>query len=410
MAKKLDVTPISEAQLNSGNFNYLKANSPHALPNSPTAQGWSADAIKRQLYKATDILFVWIQKLAVATNDEIVEISSIIDSVFDGTEVVGKATNDSEGNKISSTYATLVALQGEIARSKAADATHTDDIKKISDEEAKHVHIKLDNSKVPYAEYPASSGISSTDNLMTREDGQNIASSVNRVVAALGIYYSISDSNKRRISDILDGTSKVANAKNADVATYDSSGNKINAANYGKKVTLTYVQSTGVITVHLFNQNNDEISTADYNLPTELIFDSQGYDSATKKLWFHPTGNAAGANVEIDVTDLFDVYTGDTTDACISVSVLNNKITATIKDGSIGLDKMSSTFQSTWDSWTSAEATRASNESTRQSQEATRQQNELTRQASEAERLANYNLYRNSFGKVCLNYSALKTH
>lgn len=68
MGKKIDITATEQAQLTSegvsSDLAYLKANGARALPDSPTAAGWSADAIKKQLYKQAEILFAWLQKLA----------------------------------------------------------------------------------------------------------------------------------------------------------------------------------------------------------------------------------------------------------------------------------------------------------------------------------------------------------
>lgn len=96
MADMIDHSAIEEAQLNDGSFAYLKANSAHALPDSPTANGWSAKAIKKQLYKSTDILYLWMRKLASATKEEIVAIDAAMQRL---------AMNaDSDGNVISQTY------------------------------------------------------------------------------------------------------------------------------------------------------------------------------------------------------------------------------------------------------------------------------------------------------------------
>ena len=96
MPSTLDLTAIDEAQLNDGSFAYLKANSAHALPDTPTANGWSAAAIKRQMYKSTDILFLWLRKLASATKEELLGVSDALDAL--------RLLVDAEGNVIPQTY------------------------------------------------------------------------------------------------------------------------------------------------------------------------------------------------------------------------------------------------------------------------------------------------------------------
>ncbi len=71
--KKIDITPTVEAQLtsegSSSDLAYLKANGPRALPNSPTSSGWSAEAVKKQLYRQAEIIFSWLKTLAGAQLD-----------------------------------------------------------------------------------------------------------------------------------------------------------------------------------------------------------------------------------------------------------------------------------------------------------------------------------------------------
>lgn len=404
MAYKTKRTIVGDDQLA-----LVKSKSAYTLPDNPSDKGFSASQIKAKLYDAIIYIFYLLKNVNTATGSELTEIEDELSKILDGTSIVKKAEKDASGNVITTYYAKATALADEILRSTAKDDTHDSAILAINTEEGKHVHVLLDSNKAPYAKYPSVNGevpVSST--LLTRSDGDNIAKSINSVTAALAAFYSLSDSNKQEIANILNGTYKAKKAETADKALYDSSGNKINVALYGKKVTLTYVQSTGVMTAHLFNQDNVEISSADYNLPTELIFDSQGYDASTKKLWFHPVGNAAGDNVEIDVTDLFDVYTGGNT-STVKVHVVNNIITAEIDDGVLSLSKLDPTFTAQIDAWADAEALRASNETTRQENEVTRQNQETVRQNQETARENAYALYKDASGCVCVAYDHLKT-
>ena len=70
MGKKIDYSATEKAQLTSegkdSDLSRLQANGARALPSSPSASGWSADAIKRQLYRPSELLFAWLVKLAKA--------------------------------------------------------------------------------------------------------------------------------------------------------------------------------------------------------------------------------------------------------------------------------------------------------------------------------------------------------
>ena len=66
MGKKIDISALEAVQLTDENLDYLKANGARVLPSNPSANGWSAEAIKKQLYKQAEILFAWLKELASA--------------------------------------------------------------------------------------------------------------------------------------------------------------------------------------------------------------------------------------------------------------------------------------------------------------------------------------------------------
>ena len=323
-----------------------------------------------------------------------------------------KTTRDYAGNVITDTYATKDELSAESDRVDAANEAQDARMDAMDAEEATHIHTKVTPEGAPYADYSnvSSSPITEADKLLpTHDDSNLVIGALNSIIASMAAYCTIGDANRKSIQNILDGTTPVASASSADKASKDGDGNQIKCLAYGTRMTLTYVQSTGVITAHLFNQNGTEISTADYNLPTELIFDDEGYDATRKVLWFHPTGNPSGDNIEIDVTDLFDVYTGGST-STISVSVANNVVTATILDGSISFAKLDSAFQTTWNGWVAKQAEWAQNETDRENAEAERVLAENARVAAENAREASYLFYKDSEGRPCVELSNWPTH
>lgn len=69
MGKRIDTAKTEEAQLHAGeggtrdDLGYLRSAGPRALPDDPSAAGWTAAAIKRQLYLQPEILFHWLRRL-----------------------------------------------------------------------------------------------------------------------------------------------------------------------------------------------------------------------------------------------------------------------------------------------------------------------------------------------------------
>ena len=102
MGKKFDLTDIENAQLtsegSSSDLAYLKANGPRALPTSPTANKWSADAILKQMYKQPEILFSWVQELASAVLGFAGAVDDYIDA-YDTTLVHIAGTETITGSK-----------------------------------------------------------------------------------------------------------------------------------------------------------------------------------------------------------------------------------------------------------------------------------------------------------------------
>lgn len=86
MANKIDLTKTEAAQLANADLDYLKANGARALPNSPSASGWSAEAIKKQLYKQPEILFAWLKRLAESQLDLGEKINDYLDDIGSGGE------------------------------------------------------------------------------------------------------------------------------------------------------------------------------------------------------------------------------------------------------------------------------------------------------------------------------------
>ena len=421
MGKKLDLSQIENAQLtssgNDSDLAYLKSMGARALPSNPTANNWSADAIKRQLYKQAEVLFEWSKASNEAVSGFASEVDDYLYKLDTGDIVVDKSRKDAEGNTITETYETKAdakskkdALDYDIlaenVRACAVENMLGTRVTLIEKEEATHIHTKVDSDGSVYADYENVASSTDTDGsgkLPNRDDAKSMIAGLQAINESVGATLAVERANKANLDKLLDGTLTAGNAERAAKAVADGHGNSLNALSYIADIVFSYNQSTGVITATGKNQNGVAIITRTIDLPSELIFDDQGYDAGTKKLWFHPVGNTSGKNVEIDVSDLFDVYSGGSTDT-ISVSVSKNVITATIKDGSVTYAKLDSSMKSTWDGWASAEASRVKAETARVEAEAKRVQAESQRELNETARQNAYLFYIDAEGYVCAEY------
>jgi len=431
MGKKFDYSAASKAKLtsqgNDSDLAYLKANGARALPASPTAAGWSAEAIKKQLYKQPEILFAWIK----AIGDALETIGINIDDYLDASDklvvhlagdetITGKktftdnlklGTSGSYNSKTFDVYYTI-NLRGPVTSApimpgnagfsigasdnrwntayvQYIDVSQT--IKQgsyaftlpaksgtfalVSDVESYH-RFRTDASGYIYQIFADGEDEENSDNrVMNHNDGLGIISEIQQLKDALVSMLGIKSDEKVSIEKIIAGLIAVGNAHVAQRAYTDIEGHALNVAQYGSTFSLAYEQSTGKLTVKLYNKLGTEIDSKVIDLPSELVFTNQYYDSTNKKLVFVPA--SGGSNIEISLSDLVDTYTAGTDSEGIAVVTINDHvIKVSIADGSISMSKLSSTLQSTWNGWVSAEADRVLAEQGRVSAEAQRVLNE----------------------------------
>ena len=122
MGKKIDISKIEGAQLRDSespevkageerdDLAYLKSLGARALPDSPTANGWSASAIKKQLYRQPEVLFMWLKRLAEA--DE--SFANAVDTYLDGI---------AKGKSTPKVYATLDEAKQAVADGAIEDGS-----------------------------------------------------------------------------------------------------------------------------------------------------------------------------------------------------------------------------------------------------------------------------------------------
>lgn len=427
--KKIDISKAQGAQLTSQGSNsdlaYLKANGARALPPNPTANKWSAEAILKQLYKQPEILFAWLKKNSEALLDLAIAVDDYLDVEHadtvhkSGTEVITGSksfgTSGSDNSKTLDIYFTVnlrgpvwsnTILPGNTFSLGSAEhywgAAYIDEIYvygkfmdgyhewtlpsasgQLFTEErfAQHHRFITDDGYVaqvlPDGESP---NADNTNVLMNHADGIAITDEVKQLKEAIAALLGVKSNEYLTIEKILDGHITTGHATESNRTHMDMDGDHIDVSNYAKTVTLSYDSTNGKVTAKLFNQAGVEISSNTVDLPAELVFTNQYYDSANKKLVFVPA--SGGSNIEISLSDLVDTYTAGTdSDGICSVSINDHVIKVSIADGSISMAKLSSTLQSTWNGWVSAEADRVLAENGRVAAEAQRVLNENARLA-----------------------------
>ena len=118
----------------------LKKNSPFELPDNPSQSGWNTKQIKEKFYAGLLVLYEYLEvergRITTITDEELVAIRNSIASIVNGTTVIGKATQDKDGNNIHTTYAKVLNItNGTIAALKYLKGDGTsENISKIEDD------------------------------------------------------------------------------------------------------------------------------------------------------------------------------------------------------------------------------------------------------------------------------------
>lgn len=395
----------------------VESRSPKALPNRPGDKGWDGDQVRKYLYWAImmvyDLLAEHIDEVATIIDDPTTGLDAKVTallSYFNENGVAKKAYADEDGNRIKEFYAKLASNntlsgqneftgraifsgyanlynsyldtnnkdyfvrvgvtnnqrvtyklpynysdKGNVSFTLATTSYVTEQI--AADNATKH-QFKTDSEGYIYQIFPEGSDETvSESRVANHQDALNMVSELEQLKNVLASMLGLKTDELEIIEKIIAGHLQVGHSNEANNAHADMEGNHINVSNYGKSVTMAYDSTNGKLTVNLFNQNGTKISDYTIDLPSELVFVDEYYDNVNKKLVFVPA--SGGNNIEISLSDLVDTYTAgtDSDDIC-QISVNNHAITVSIKDGSISMAKLSSTLQSTWNGWVSAEADR----------------------------------------------------
>ncbi len=397
----------------------LLSHTPYILPDNPSNKGFSASQIKRKLYEGFIYLFNLVKDFSEQTGDTVDAILADI-VTKSGTEVITGSksfgTSGSDNSKTLDIYFTA-NLRGPVTSSTIlpgnlgftlgnsdhrwnvgyfqnvnlsgsfTDGTYTWTLPSASgqlfteERFAQHHRFITDDGYVaqvlPDGESP---NADNTNVLMNHADGIAITDEVKQLKEAIAALLGVKSNEYLTIEKILDGHITTGHATESNRTHMDMDGDHIDVSNYAKTVTLSYDSTNGKVTAKLFNQAGVEISSNTVDLPAELVFTNQYYDSANKKLVFVPA--SGGSNIEISLSDLVDTYTAGTdSDGICVVTINDHTIKVSIADGSISMAKLSSTLQSTWNGWVSAEADRVLAENGRVAAEAQRVLNENARLA-----------------------------
>ena len=408
--ERIDLSALEGALLtdsgSESDLEHLKANGPRSLPPNPTASKWSYSAIIKQLASPSEINFAWLKKLTDAIYNVLCEIKELVEE-----NSVYSAERDAQGNVIHSTYATdssAVHKTGDetIAGAKTfetgvcfnqgatfggplgkAGTEYTVTIPNKSGtlatiEEVNSYHrFRTDSEGYIYQVAADGEDEETSDNrVMNHADGVAMANELRLLKEVVVALFDVKSEERGLIDKIIQGTLTAGYASRADRASHDGEGNLIDVTQYGNSVSLSYEQATGKLTVKLYNKAGREIDSKVIDLPSELVFIDEYYDSTSKKLVFVPA--SGGSNIEIPLDDLVDTYTEGTDPEGIAVVSINDHvIKVSIADGSISMAKLSSLLQTTWNGWVSAEAARVLAEQGRVAAEAQRVANENARLA-----------------------------
>lgn len=114
-------------------------------------------------------------------------------------------------------------------------------------------------------------------------------------------------------------------------------------------ISITETAGTGnIATIYTIKQNN---KTWTINTIKDKVVSSGRYDIATKSIILILNDNNT---ISIPVADLIDTYTGSNNSE-INVSIVNNTISASLNDNSIGKSKLNSSIQTLLDKATSSD-------------------------------------------------------
>jgi len=388
----------------------LLSHTPYILPDNPSNKGFSASQIKRKLYEGFIYLFNLVKDFSEQTGDTVDAILAEVvtksgEEVITGQKtfkdkVIINAQGSGNNGELDLYYAYIVTNSKDyFAKAGATSATAsvyklpysadsatytiatTDMIEEIWAEEATHHHLKTDSEGYVYEELPEEDSADTSGNrIMNHADGIAITDEVKQLKEAIAALLGVKSNEYLTIEKILDGHITTGHATESNRTHMDMDGDHIDVSNYAKTVTLSYDSTNGKVTAKLFNQAGVEISSNTVDLPAELVFTNQYYDSTNKKLVFVPA--SGGSNIEISLSDLVDTYTAGTdSDGICNVTINDHTIKVSVADGSISMAKLSSTLQSTWNGWVSAEADRVLAENGRVAAEAQRVLNENARLA-----------------------------
>ena len=324
------------------------------MPLNSTAQGWSAQKIREKLYRAIcsetgalddNILDILVNKLQ--------KIKVVFDDIDNGTIIVKKAEEDSNGNNIIATYSTKTELDtlesniedGTITAYKATRdgdgliiaSNYGVSLSLSYDENTNKITILLHSSDntlldtkyiaLPNATQSASGLMSSTDKSrldilhsllgVTSGDADAVVNKIREVLDIFENYpegdilldvlatkatkeeLAILESNidiDAILADLVDGTITVLKAER------DSEGNIIKS-NYGSSITFDYDESTRVLTLKLFAKDGSQLgSDLTITLPLANATDDGLMSSSDKvKLTDLPTNTQLDSALAVKV-------------------------------------------------------------------------------------------------------------
>ncbi len=273
------------SKISNETMNAILRKSAYRLPDNPSEQGMKAADIKKAFYQfiddSTASICAEVNRIVEEANDDIASKDSSVDS---------HTNNKNNPHEVTKTQVGLGNVNNTSDEDKPISTLQQAAISAVQDNLDTHT-AKKDN---PHEVTKAQVGLGNVDN--TADEDKPISTAAQ---AALDL-----KADKEDIVDNLttNDATKMLSAKQGK-ALKDAI-----PTGYGKTIDLSYVSSTGVLTVILKDENNNVLSTENVDLPLELLLASSGsyYSSGVIYLKL-----ANGNFISVDVSDLVAVYTAD---------------------------------------------------------------------------------------------------
>lgn len=272
-------------KISSETINAILRKTAYRLPDNPSEQGFKAADIKKAFYQfiddATASLVSEMNRIVEEANDDIYSKDTSVDS---------HTGNKNNPHEVTKTQVGLGNVDNTSDMDKPVSTAQQTAISAVQSNLTTHEQ----NTENPHAVTKSQVGLDKVDN--TSDEDKPISKLQQ---AALNEKINTKDIVDDLISTDAD---KPVSAKQAKILN-----EKIPTA-YGATLSVAYVAATGVLTIILKDQNSNVLSSAEADLPLELLLASSGSYYKNGVIYLKL---ANGSFISVDVSDLVATYTAD---------------------------------------------------------------------------------------------------